>query len=286
MGLSRFRAHCFIRLCFVVAICSLLWAADVKPEDVIAKHLDAIGSVQARKDLKSRVVIGGATYRVLVGGSGAIDGKFQFASEGTKTDILFKVNANGFLGEQFICDGNKTSVAGTYTDKHRSEFGIFILDEDIVLRDGLLGGVWSSGWPLLDLDARKAKVQYDGAKKVDGRDLLVLRYKPKKNSDLEIQLYFDPKTYQHVMTSYKATVSSSIGTGGETTSSQEQQTRYHLEERFSDFRSAEGLTLPTHYDLRYTAELNNGFTKTVEWEIKATDIMNNQSIDPRAFKVQ
>jgi hypothetical protein len=274
-------------LCFALAGCSaLLWAADVKPADVIAKHLDSIGSAQVRKDLKSRVVIGGATYRVLVGGSGAIDGKFQFASQGTKTDVLFKVNANGFLGEQFICDGNKTSVAGTYTDKHRSEFGIFILDEDIVLRDSLLGGVWSSGWPLLDLEARKATIQSEGTKKVDGRDLIVLRYKPKKSSDLEIQLYFDPNTYQHVMTSFKATVSSSIGTGGETTSSQEQETRYRLEERFSDFKTSDGLTLPTHYDLRYTVELNNGFTKTVEWEVKATNIMNNQSIDPRAFEVQ
>jgi hypothetical protein len=104
---------------------SALWGADIKPEEVLAKHLDAIGSAQARKALKSRVVVGGATYRVLVGGSGAIDGKFQFASEGSKSDILFKVNANGFLGEQFICDGDKTSVAGTYSDKHRSEFGIF-----------------------------------------------------------------------------------------------------------------------------------------------------------------
>jgi hypothetical protein len=155
-----------------------------------------------------------------------------------------------------------------------------------LLRDNLMGGVWSSGWPLLDIDAHKAKVQSEGTKKVDGRDLIVLRYKPKKSSDLEIQLYFDPLTYQHVMSSYKATVSSSIGTGGETTSSQEQQTRYRLEERFSDFRSSDGLTLPAHYDLRYTIELNNGFTKTVEWEVRATEIMNNQSVDPRAFKVQ
>jgi hypothetical protein len=271
----------------LLLVCSSvhLWGADRKPEIVIAKHLESIGSRQARLGLKSRVVVGGATYRILVGGSGAIDGKFQFASEGLKTDILFKVNASGYLGEQFICDGNKMSVAGTYTDKHRSEFGIFVLDEGILLHDNLLGGVWSSGWPLLDLDARQAKVQSEGTKKLDGRELIVLRYKPKKNSDLEIRLYFDPQTYQHVMSTYNATVSSSIGTGGETTSSQEQQARHWLEEKFSDFKTQDGLTLPTHYDLRYTAELNNGFTKTVEWEVKASDIMNNQSIDPRAFQV-
>ncbi len=57
--------------------------------------------------MKSRVVEGASTYRVLVGGTGAVDGKFHFASEGQKSDFLFKINAKGFLGEQFICDGNK-----------------------------------------------------------------------------------------------------------------------------------------------------------------------------------
>jgi hypothetical protein len=199
----------------------LLRAEDLKPEEVIAKHLDSIGSAQARKHLKSRAVVGAATYRVLVGGTGAVDGKFQFASEGQKSDFLFKINANGFLGEQFICDGSKASVAGTYPDKHRSEFGVFVLDQDAVLHESLLGGVWSSGWPLLDLEARKAKVQSEGTKKVDGRELIAIRYQPKKRTDLDILLYFDPQTYQHVLTTYRARVSSSIGTHGETSTTRQ-----------------------------------------------------------------
>src|SRR6202167_2525269 len=173
-----------------------LCAADLKLGDIVVKHLDAIGSAPARSSLKSRVVQGGATYRILVGGTGAIDGKYVFASEGAKSNFLFKVNASGYLGEQFICDGNKTSVAGTYADKHRSEFGTFVLTQDIVLRDNLLGGVWSSGWALLDVESHKAKLHYEGMKKMDGRDLIALRYQPRKSTDLEIFLYFDPQTYQ------------------------------------------------------------------------------------------
>ena len=93
---------CHVALGFSIS----LWAAD-KPEEVVAKHLDAIGSAEARKNMKSRVVQGGSTYRVLVGGTGAIDGKFVFASEGQKSNFLFKINAGGFHGEQFICDGAK-----------------------------------------------------------------------------------------------------------------------------------------------------------------------------------
>jgi hypothetical protein len=277
---------------FIVLLCVLatsfsisLWAADVKPDEVVAKHLDAIGSMQARNSLKSRVVQGGATYRVLVGGTGAIDGKFVLASEGQKSNFLFKINAGGFKGEQFICDGSKTSVAGTYSDLTRSEFGTFVLTNDVVLRDNLLGGVWSSGWPLLDLDARKAKLHFEGTKKIDGKELLALRYQPRKTTDLDIFLYFDPQTYQHVMTIYKLEPSTGV-VGGETAMAGKSPRRYKIEERFSEFQTADGLTLPTRYDLRYTLESENGFTKSVEWQVKASNIMNNQSIDPRSFQVK
>ena len=90
-----------------------LWSADLKPEEVVAKHLDAIGNAQTRTGLKSRVVQGPAIYKILVGGTGSVPAKFVFANEGQKSDLLLKVNANGFMGEQFICDGSMTSVAGT-----------------------------------------------------------------------------------------------------------------------------------------------------------------------------
>jgi hypothetical protein len=262
-----------------------LWAADMTPGEILTKHLDAIGSAQARSAVKSRVVQGPATYRILVGGAGAIDGKSVVASEGRKADYLFKINAGTYRGEQFICDGDKISVAGTYSDKTRSEFGNFVLTQDILLRENLLGGVWSVGWPLLDLESRKAKIHAEGMKKVDGKELLVLRYQPSKNTDLDIFLYFDPQTYRHMMTVYKMEPSTSVA-GGETAMAGKSTRRYRIDERFSDFQTADGLTLPTHYDVRYTLETESGFTKSVEWEVRATGIMNNISIDARSFQVQ
>jgi len=269
----------------VISSSAFLRAADVKSEDVVARHLDSIGTAQARKDLKSRVVEGSCTYRVIVGGSGAVDGKFVLATAGRKANFLFKVNTNDFRGEQFISDGSKTSEAGTYNDKTRSEFGYFVYSQDAPLRENLLGGVWSAGWPLLDLDARKGKVHYEGSKKVDGKELIALRYEPKKSTDLDIVLYFDPQTYQHVMTIYKMERSNSLA-GGETAQAGKQPRRYEIEERFSDFKTADGLTLPTHYDLRYTLETETGFKKTIEWEVKALGIHNNIGIDDHSFQVQ
>jgi hypothetical protein len=74
--------------------------------------------------------------------------------------------------------------------------------------------------------------------------------------------------------------------GGETAMAGKSTRRYRIEERFSDFQTADGLTLPTRYDVRYTLETESGFTKSVEWEVKATSIMNNISIDARSFQVQ
>ena len=285
---------------FLASACLPLWAADLKPEEIIAKHLESVGPAPARAAVKSRVVEGGATFRVLVGGSGAIDGKAVVASAGQKSNFLFKINTNDYRGEQFICDGDKTSVAGTHADKSRSELGDFLRSQDVVLREGLLGGVLNTSWPLMDVNAHQAKLSSDGLKKVDGRQLYAMHYKPKKGTDLEIVLYFDPETFQHVMTVYSRRQGGGLGgvtyvspegpemsTGAdEISTARRSESRYRIEERFSDFKTTDGLSLPTHYDLRYTQELETGFTKSVEWEVTASQVLNNVSLDARNFQVK
>jgi hypothetical protein len=257
----------------------------MKANDVVARNLESLGKPEVRDALKSRVVEGGATYKVLVGGSGAIDGRAVFASEGQKSNLLLKINTVEYRGEQFICDGQKAFTAGTYSDKSRSEFGGFLRGEDIVQREGLLGGVWSTAWPLLDPGLRGAKLKYEGSKKVDGRELQAISYRPRKSTDLEIMMYFDPETFRHVMTTYRASMRAGIASTDIDTPKQ-QETRYLIEERFSEFETVEGLTMPSRYDLRFTEELANGFTKSVEWDVKAQRILNNVSLDPRNFEIK
>jgi hypothetical protein len=76
----------------------------------------------------------------------------------------------------------------------------------------LLGGVLNTTWPLLNLEGRKAKLEWEGFKNIDGHQLVALHYKPKKGSDLSIILYFDPETFHHVMTVYSASISAGLGT--------------------------------------------------------------------------
>ena len=285
----RFWAFIVLAL-FLVSISSLpVRAADLSAEDVVSKNLQSIGSPDAINAAKSRVVEGSAVYKVLVGGSGQVNGKTVFVSEGPKIHLLFKIPNYQYLGERLIWNGEKESIAAAYADKRYSEFGDFLKAQDAPMREGLMGGVLTTAWPLLNLQARNAKVSYEGLKKVDGKELHILRYKPKKNTDIAISLYFDPATFHHVMTVYTLTIEPRIG-ATETQSSRNQETRYRLEERFDNFATVDGLTIPRHYDLRYTAELGNGrlagFTKSVEWDVTLTAATDNVKLDSRNFDVK
>ena len=257
---------------------------SIKPEELLQKHLDSIGTSEARNAAKSRVLQGTAVYRLITGGSGAITGKSVMVSEADKFQLLLKVNAIKYHGEKFVRNGGKTFVYGTYDDATRSEFGSFLRSQDFPLREGLLGGVLSTGWPLLDLNSHGAKLHFDGQKKVNGVDMLAASYHPKKGSDLDVTLYFDPTTFRHVMTLYTTSRAGGIGFGGEQDSARRNEARYRIEERFSDFKTVDGITLPFRYDIRYQLELQNGFTKLVEWDVTADNIQSNISLDPRNFE--
>lgn len=288
-------------------------AADMKPEDVVAKHLDSIGDTKARSAAKARVAQGTAEYKILVGGNGTLDGKAILVSQDRKLQLMMKFPNNLYHGEQFIFDGDKVQVSGSTANQGRSPLGEFVRVQDAVLREGLLGGTLSTAWPLADLSDRKAKVSYEGMKKIDGKDLIDLKYKPKKNSDMDIHMYFDPETYHHVLTVYTVTiqaaglgnidaqVSSAQGTpdaygvtptGGivtdssETLSARQQRTRFRLEERFSDYKTVDGLTLPSHYLIHFSQELQNGKTTVADWDITTSTVENPPGVDPRNFVVK
>lgn len=291
-------------------------AADMKPEDIVAKHLDSVGTAQARAASKSRVVEGTVSYRILVGGTANLEGKSVLVSQDEKLHFMMKLNNPLYRGEQFIYDGNKDEVSFSTANQTRSQFGEFVYVQNVVLREGLLGGALSTAWPLYDLNQRKAKLNFDGMKKIDGKDAYEIRYRPKKSTDADIFLYFDPETFHHVATVYTIRIRAQLAnidptlanavptpfpdnvgpqqpaTGGtvgvtnETATARQQETRYRLEEHYSDFKTADGLTLPTHYTIHYSQELGNGRTSVAEWEITASQISNGIGVDPRNFVVK
>ncbi|HVO80159.1 MAG TPA: hypothetical protein VMT28_05480 [Terriglobales bacterium] len=288
-------------------------ATEVKLEDILSGYLASIGNPAARSAVKSRVVEGTTQFNVLTGGAGkATDGTSAIVSDGRKVQLMMKFPNSNYHGERFICDGNKVSVATATDAQTRSNFGNFVYIQDIVLREGLLGGELSTAWPLLDLEQRKAKLSYEGLKTIDGKQLHEVKYKPKKGQDVEIYLYFDPESYHHVLTVYKLSIRPQLAQGGQQNplavpelgggrgssplqgtvspdaaqAGAQQETRYTVEERFSEFKAADGLTLPNHYTIHFMQEPQGGNTTILDWDTSANRILENVTLDPRNFQVK
>jgi hypothetical protein len=277
------RTPLFIATMLFICCVSGRAADSTRSEEILAHHLDAIATGPTRTEFKARVVEGTAIYKILAGGTGSIEGKGVVASETNRTRFLFKVVANTYHGEQFICDGSHVDVAATYSDKSRSELATFIRGQDAPIREGLLGGVLTTAWPLLRSDASK-RLTFEGLKKVGEKELLTFRYHPKKSSDLEILIYLDPLSFRHVRTTYHADQAAPISFN-DVQSARQMPTRYLLTEEFDQFQTTDGITLPTRYILRFRSE-QQVLTKEVEWDITVGKVLNNISMDPRNFEIK
>jgi hypothetical protein len=279
----------------IVAL-ALLWpafglkaalAADpiTNADELLARHLDSIASATIRAGLKSRVVEGPVHFAILVGGAGTLNGKAFLVSEGEKLQFMVKLPSNDYNGEQFVFDGKKQKVAFSTPQQTHSAFGTFLFDRDEVVREGLLGGTLSTAWPLLNLDQRKAKLSFNGLKKIDGQKLYELRYHPHKSTDLEIKLYFDPETYRHVETIYLYSITQRLVQGGPAAQAGQLPSRYLLQEKFSDFKTVDGITLPTRDDIQLSREPQSGRTILYEWDLRELNVSNNMPVDSRNFDV-
>lgn len=278
---------------FLLALSSTCAARDeAQVSDLVKKHLDSIGTEQARSATKNRAAEGTLQFRVLNSG-GTQDGKMVLVSEGNKLVSLLKLPNPSYHGERFVSDGKSVSVAnitpGTY-----SSLGAFIKSHTEVLTEGLWGGTLSTAWALANVGDRHAKLQDLGLKKVDGKELHQLRYSPSKRSDLEIQLYFEPETGRHVMSSYSLTISPQMGTS-ELENAKQQPTHYLLEERFADFNQSNGVWLPGRWTIQFTADvpqdpnhpvLNRAQTTISEFAVTVNSISHNVTLDPRNFEIK
>jgi hypothetical protein len=280
-------------LAVFVALVAMLSVGAAKDEfqagDFVKQHLNSIGTEEARAAVKNRLVQGALTFQYLTV-AGIVNGTLQFVSEGDKFVSVLKIPSPDYRGEQFTTDGKKTAVnqpkPGVY-----SAMGRFVFEHNEVLTEGLWGGTLSTAWALSHLDERRAKLQDQGMKKVDGRELHRVDYMPKKSSDLRIELYFEPDTFRHVMTVYSYSVVARAG-GGPAASAGQEERYFRLEERFADFKSIDNLTLPGRWTIQFTSggggrSIGRGSTSSIsQFELTDAKISHNITVDPRNFEIK
>ena len=269
----------FITLIFAAST----FAQKMKAEDVLAKHLESIAMAEARAAVKSQVLIGEVTIKFISQKNLTAQGRIVMASAAEKNFPGMSLNASDYPSEKFSYDGKKTKI-GFVRNGVRSVLGNFVASNDVIIKESLFGGTLSTSWVLHDLASKKAKLSFDGTKKINGKEVYVLGYSPKSTSDVDIKLFFDKETFRHVRTEYKRTSSAGIGVRPEQ-SSGFSESRLTVTEDFSDFKTEKNLTLPHTYRLFYSVTGQNG-TSEIEWLFNLTEFSFNQSLAPNTFDIE
>jgi hypothetical protein len=250
-------------------------------EELIAHHLDSIGGAQARSFPKNRVVSGTVKLISRVGTSMTIDGEAAMASSGARLRYSMKFPSPTYTGEQFGFDGSKV-LTGHLPSGARSPLSLYLEQQSLMLRDGLLGGTLSTAWPLLRLDQVKPKLEYRGLKKVEGRQLHEVGYRAQKgSSDLKVTLFFDTETFRHVRTLYEFQVPARLGLGPDN-STRLQEDYYQLVEDFDDFRAVDALMIPHKYRLQLNVQTSRG-SSVFDWNFNFEQVSHNQPLDEQIF---
>jgi hypothetical protein len=273
-----------VMICLWMAALSPATAADTKVDDLVAQHLASIGTAEARAAVKSLAVQGTLRFKIMVGGAGDTAGTWQRLSQDRKSKFVMKFGNDKWWGEQFVFDGDKTSFAMANLAHQWSSIGGFVAGQDSIIKEGLLGGVLGTTWALESVD-HHVKLNSLGRKKVDGRELDAIDYLSKSNGNMTVKLYFDPESHRHLMTVYSVNRSANVA-HTDIENARQQGLHFTLEERFSDFQTDNGITLPRQYDLRFSQELQNGTTTIYDWTMTAEKVLQNPNIAPANFEVK
>ena len=237
--------------------------------------------------MKSRIYRGQGIWTVLIGGRAQIPGTVFEASEGDSVSFRFDTSGNpSYYGEHLVYNGKEVHIMQSFQGG-RSSLGEFFTANKGILREGLFGGVTSTAWPLLQWEAKKAKLKYAGLKKVEGEQLHRLDYKPRKGGGpAKIQLFFDPENYRHVRTVYRYAIPGGIGANPDA-SAAIQNTYVTVTETFWNFHDIDGLMLPANWKINYDRSNQGGGpgSMVAEWEIGFSDASHNQPIDPALYEL-
>jgi len=252
------------------------------PEELVARHLTSIGSAKARASVNTRIIAGTSLVVFRTPPPGQAAGRAVLASQGSKNLIGMSFPNPVYPREQLGFNGN-SFIAAYVTPGTRSALGNFLMTHQMIFKEGLMGGTLSTAWPLLNLGERRPQLEYAGQKKSDQRMLHELKYRARGGSDLQISLFFDAETYQHVTTKYERVIPAPTGSVSYS-NIEEREIHYMMVEEFSEFRNEGGLILPHTYKIKLSVDSQGG-TFLADWEIKLTKFTFDEPIDPASFTI-
>lgn len=289
--LYKVRLLLSVVLLIATVVCILPARADekLKPEDLVAKHLESIGTAEARARVNGTKIKGTCSVAVRLCGEGQIEGQVLMASTDAANLINMNFEIATYSQEALRFDGKKFATSQLKPGS-RTCLAQFFLENEVLFKEGLVGGVLSESWSLLNLAERSPKLEYSGLRKIGDKQLHALKYNPRKGSDVKIVLYFDPQTFRHMRSDYARTVYASeqrriAGGGAGLPPAQNQQaspTRIEAYEEFSDFKDESGLNLPHTYKFHLTIQ-SEVRPAVVDWIFTLNDFAFTSPLDAAEF---
>jgi hypothetical protein len=250
----------------------------LKPEEIVAKNLESIGTAEARANVHSRIV-GGTVVATFLTPTSQFKGRAVMASEGNKSLIAMDFDSTNYSQEHIGFDGENVTV-GYARAGVRSNLGDLVWTYRPIVKQGLVGGELSQAWPLFNLSETKPKLSGGGTKKIADKTVYIVKLIPRGGSDFDISLFFDSETFQHVRTEYMQTIVPQLGANVDASASQ-RPTRYKMIEEFSDFKKEGELMLPHSYKI--SLELDTRIPFRGNWDLTLDQFGFNQDIPPAMF---
>jgi len=255
----------------------------LKPEELVAKHLESLGTPEARARYRTCVANGTVTMGGVVGaGSGELTGKLSILSDREKVRLGMEFPSKSFPGDHYAFDGKEVTVSYLQPGV-RSVVGAFLYQNAYLVSEGIISGALSTNWALLRTAERNPRLSYSGLKKVGDRRYHALRYRPRKGGhDIEVTFFFDPETFRHIRTELKFEPPNQVPSDS-AASARQVDTRLVISEEFESFQVVEGLNLPTIY--RIEANLTGARTLVYRWLLTLNEFFLNRELDPAYFRV-
>jgi len=265
------------------------------PEELIDLHLKAIGEPKALSYIKSIGFWGASDVEFIQGMRGKMLGTSMLLSQGNKICIALGFSDTNYEGEYFAYDGKDVTVKNVGPGV-KTPLADFLFTYNKIMKNGMLGGIFSNAWPLLNIKRSKPTYMNVRSTRLDGKDVYELEYRPKdRHGDMKIRMFFETDTYRHIRTEYKVSLDNdaSHGTRGETNNvwavsgMVTGSTIFTLTEKFDDFKEIGFLTLPHSYAINYDLD---GIARAAfigRWNLKVKEIaFNAEKVDPKIFKAE
>ena len=105
-------------------------------------------------------------------------GAATLLSEGSNLGIVMRIGHQSYSGDHFAYDGKSVTVED-FDIGMKSPLAEFINSYNKIMKNGMLGGVFSRAWQLFDIKGNRPRTMTVRKNKVEGTELYELEYRPR-----------------------------------------------------------------------------------------------------------